>query len=306
MLCRAVTVLMASACGPAPGPEELGSMALGIVEGASSREAAAVAIFGDEQLACSGVVVAPLVVLTAAHCVFGDPHDGERPFERMAVAVGPDAHAPSARLDVSSVWVHPEWSPLFDAFDLAALALSEPAPVTPAAVTSASLRPIGAGDGVRVVGYGSESVTDRARGVRLEASTTVQSVGPWTFETSEPATPCQGDSGGPVFVGRQGSEVVAGLNARSDCSSRAIHTHLAMHAEVLSLVSSEPSPIEPDAGTARDDAVAIRDERWNSPARCNLGPSSPGSAPFSLALWLVVSVARAARRACSGSCARGR
>ena len=80
---------------------------------------------------CSGVLVAPALVLTVGHCVAGGRDWRARPLDRLRVALGGREHAvASVRLDTASPF-GPDGHPLDLSHDWALLGLAEPSLVPP-------------------------------------------------------------------------------------------------------------------------------------------------------------------------------
>lgn len=117
---------------------------------------------------CDGTLVAPRIVVTAAHCINGNPADAAY-VGRLRVLVGSVKLKPTAtQLRVSKITVHPSWTGDVnddDVFDVAVieLAANAPAPAAPIAVVGPNEDLIwGAGKGVstapergpRVAGWG--------------------------------------------------------------------------------------------------------------------------------------------------------
>lgn len=159
---------------------------------------------------CSGVLVAPDVVLTAAHCAALHPaHDVE-------VFAGADASLGSgAFAAVASLTLHPAYDPATDADDLALLRLASPlsiAPVKIATTLDASI----VGASVRVVGFG----VDRADGVagpKRSGTATVTSLGAQTLRYApSPSNTCSADSGGPTFATVAGVEELVAVTRSGD------------------------------------------------------------------------------------------
>ena len=158
-----------------------------------------VLIVGGNNL-CTGVAIAPDLVLTAAHCVLANGKYRLLAFEGRRPAVK----------DVASVASHPQFSPRSDAPDLALVKLAAPpAPgLTPAAFSERRVPP-SVGDRFIVAGFGVAVQGDRKTAGRLRAAVLVATdrpssqqlslVDPRKLGESAGLGVCNGDSGGPVF-----------------------------------------------------------------------------------------------------------
>lgn len=315
-----------TACVDEPSPRERGAAAP-IIGGAPTSRSAYLAtgalladIAGEQRLLCTGTLVAPDAVLTAAHCV--DPEligDAVPSFTlELDVSVG----VPAASLYTGAkVLPHPDFDPAAGGFelgmphDVGLLLLADPVPVgTLARLPRASDPTPAVGDRVELCGYGYGS--RGPLGLKRDGTTVIADVAPWELLLSgaEIVNPCHGDSGGPVFGALDGGgEVVTGVMSRGvavdDCSSGGIVTRVDPYRAWIHGVADIPcgsglSPDcpSPDAGTIEPDGgIGASD---GAPAGCGCSTGSeelPGSwlLILGLATWI-----RVRRRQPTGS--RGR
>lgn len=212
---------------------------------------AAVLVYAEAQgevlaeLACSAVLIAPDVVLTAAHCValYRFEDEPELPPVDLYVSFETDVSQfeelggppPDTALRVQAFTLHPAFSldrpaareSLGALDDIALLFLSEPV-TTIEPVTFFQAGPdLTAWSEVQIVGYGLVSVDDpeAGLGVKRHGSSHLLEVGAnelrvgRALSADDPvasglADKCYGDSGGPTFVKVEGHSWLIGVTSR--------------------------------------------------------------------------------------------
>lgn len=172
---------------------------------------------------CSAAVIAPTVLITAAHCV----DDANHPGYVHGVFAEPDASSYANikalkphLLSVKSVHAHPDYdtAPPFYA-DIAVVILDKPILATPLPINRAAPSPSLVGGPARMVGYGQVQV-GKYNVIKHEAPTVVASIGPVdTIVVGDSAhLSCIGDSGGPALVMIDGVETIVGVDSYTETS----------------------------------------------------------------------------------------
>lgn len=210
----------------------LGGLLQSIVGGATTTGDPAVVAIAHREIACgtgptvvcTGVVVAPRVVLTAAHCMGGRATRGE--FE---VIVGSTATAPTSVIIVQSVQLDPAYDGSTGDHDLAVLLLAEDSGVTPIAKPTGSVADLTAGATLRAVGFGFTAAGANDPGTKRDGTMALATVSPARFDaTPSPAMTCTADSGGPVFATISATEQLVGITSRGDagCAANAVNARV--------------------------------------------------------------------------------
>jgi V8-like Glu-specific endopeptidase len=218
--------LLVVGCAVEPSPE-LGSDQAAIVNGQlATGDPAVVALTTRGQQFCTGTVVAPRVVVTAAHCL---PPNIELSTSAIEIFFGNDVDQGGTFIAATIANAHESWT--IDAIpnDIGLVALSEDAPVTPMAMIATG-EPAAAGEQVRLVGFGITEANGGDNGVKREGTGTIASADASTiYLAASPSLTCNGDSGGPMFVDRGGQPVFAGIHSRSNCTTDFLNERVDVH-----------------------------------------------------------------------------
>ncbi|MDX6541471.1 MAG: hypothetical protein QOI71_3081 [Gaiellales bacterium] len=236
---------------------------------------------GTSVASCTGTLISPSVVMTAAHCVYETTKKGNllgiaRP-STISVRVGStNVSNGSLGVDAGVVAVLPQpyyrWDGSRHNHDVALLALDRTLPQQPA--TLAEQHP-GSGKELLIAGYGSTSANDQSNPSALKAAL-IDAAGPrschlvsesfdpsWLFcgaAATDPAVPggtaCYGDSGGPAFAFENTAtnlvvEGVISYGSRSNCEFSRTY---------LVLVSSERGFIDRALATPAAGWATLRDD----------------------------------------------
>ncbi|MFT7834626.1 trypsin-like serine protease [Saccharothrix sp. BKS2] len=189
---------------------------------------------------CSGTLVAPGAVVTAAHCARGGC--GQRVFS------GEDVKAPGAGrvVAVREAVVHPSYGSSGPYGDIAVLLLAEPLDTAPRPIAPAGA--LAGASFVRLVGYGNTDFQGRAgygrrRVVDVPLAGRLPGYGahPDTeFVAGAPGLDrdsCNGDSGGPAYVSVGDRWLLAGATSRATddavrpCGDGGVYTLVPAYAE---------------------------------------------------------------------------
>jgi V8-like Glu-specific endopeptidase len=173
----------------------------------------AVALGRGNNAFCTGTLVSPTVVVTAAHCVdmlVGDP--------QVTIFFGTDIEGEGTRIGVKDTATHPMWNgELSGGHDVGMLLMDYPM-VDIAAIPLSTIDLTGlVGTEVERVGFGIYDAETRAHdGKKRAGTTTITSVpsGTDTFIAGdEGLMTCQGDSGGPAYLTVDGTTYLAGIHS---------------------------------------------------------------------------------------------
>ena len=178
---------------------------------------------GDRAGFCTGVVLAPQVVLTAAHCV--------APIKDMRIHYKDDTGRPEI-VEVRAVAVHPGFradalSKRVVSIDLALVETQAPLDARFSAAELDEAGAVAVGQSVRVVGYGlgreGEGTSGGVlRSAALQVRAPLSAILLWAEDPNGAgAGACSGDSGGPILSG-DGAKVLA-ITTWSAGPNRGIH-----------------------------------------------------------------------------------
>jgi secreted trypsin-like serine protease len=209
---------------------------------ASESTGSSLAFIADTQsgIACTGTVISPLIVLTAAHCVEDLTTGLLAPASAFQVVTGRlDWTDPGSGqlLDVTRVIVNPGYTLTTFGTDAALLVLATPTDAPAIALASpADSALIDPGTVASVAGWGDTSGASDTPPTALQSGTTVvqsstycaaadtadeiafdPSVDLCALDTADHTTAvCHGDSGGPLIVNTSGGPIEIAVTSRGD------------------------------------------------------------------------------------------
>ena len=188
------------------------AMVGGAPESSSGIAASVITIVGSRGNFCSGALIAPDLVLTAAHCLHGNTD--------TKIVLYDASRTPMLR-DVRRVALHPQFNPQGIAArrasaDVALLQLSQPLS-KPVAALGIPLEPIAAGQSFGIAGIGVTRPGDGKSGGTVRAASLISTSQPGRLQIRlvDPAGgglgACTGDSGAPVVQPQSGRATIVGV-----------------------------------------------------------------------------------------------
>ena len=214
-----------------------------IIGGQAEDSYPAVVGLARNSVYCTGALIAPRVVLTAAHCI--NYTDYTPPLE-IRIHSGATL---TELVEVEDWLMHPEWSKgLDDGVDVALLYLSRAARATPLLLNRAEERAM-IGRAAKIVGYGRTNDADiNSAGLKysVDLSVTGMRGDLYILDSADETlrSACRGDSGGPMLVDGKVAGVASFVDSNGHglaCVDRSYYTSLPSLLDWIDLNLSAPT-----------------------------------------------------------------
>jgi len=240
-LLLALSAGLFAACAPDTTPEDVSAVEQPVYLGElNPNDPAIVALTHFGSQFCSGTLIAPRVVITAAHCL--PPNGGD--VTETTVFFGSDIDQPGDVAFVVDGWRNPFWNDNSLFYDIGLLRLAEDAPVAPMAWHQDG-DVYAVGDPARIVGYGIVGENQGGNGIKRQGTALVDELEPHVmWLAGDPSGTCSGDSGGATIMDVAGVDTLVGVHSRADCLGVSIEMRTVKYADDIKKFIGHPACAE--------------------------------------------------------------
>lgn len=262
-----IALLAALACAD---PADLGVSSQEIIGGGATSAHPSVVMIESTTGLCTGTLITPTVVLTAAHCVYDSIQDGFT--DTGKISFGSRDVDFFAERDIANMWAHRYYDDsIAVGYDIGLVRLAEPAPDTVPLLpyNTELIDQTWIGVEVTVVGFGvTDGEAQTGAGVKRQVALTIDEVLVDEIGLGIPGLNiCQGDSGGPTMLNTSDGEVVLAVSSYGSnfCMDRSYCTRTDVHLDdgLREVVAAWTGPCADDGDCVTDGCGDYEDPDCN-------------------------------------------